>query len=374
MYPFGSIGKTNLVPAIGLSVNRSSEIDRKASGCFSCPHYAAMLKGKGSSDHCSSCDKKRRTYQNEKSRYGHKEALTKSELFVFIDLHLYSPSSTGVVSNVSAKDIASDCHIAIKTAYVSLNSLESKGYICIDKSIRGSYTLILTDYEKYFAPAGRGGRGYVIFTREFFNQLLSIRDGINAIRYAIRSYINIDLDAKTNPSHALIHSESVQQALSYLPRYLRPCHIRNFISTSLSTMFSPLKTFGQEIVLRLDPSYYGPTVKENMIGEECNEFRVQLEDVIDALHKHEKGFVSVFHLSDLARSAHVALVRLRANTGNSLLTPETLIKTDSDFLLSMAQISVEYGHDRVLQSLKQVWMDWKPGSKDQASYLRTILT
>ena len=375
MYPFGSIGKINLIPAIGLASNLSSEIDRKASGCLSCSFYASALKGEKSPDQCATCEKKKTAYQNEKSRYGFKPSLTKAELLVFMSLHLYNPSPTGIVADVSvANNLAVDCHIAQKTAYEALDNLVSKGYICLDTSTRGAYTVLIQDYEKYFVPAKKGGRGYVIFTREIFDQFVSMNGTINALRYAVRSYINIDMDSKNTPEHSLTHSETIRQALSYLPGYLRPCHIRKIVQEYLPDMFKPVKDIVRNIVINLDPAYYGPNIKNNLIEEEIDVFKTQLEEVVESLHSHQKGLVSTLHLSDLAKAAQIGLVHLRADTDNPHLQPESIVKTDGSSLLSLAQISLEYSRDRVIQALKRVWQEWRPGDKDQASYIRTILS
>ena len=374
MHPYGSIGKINLIPAIGLASNLSSEIDRKSSGCLSCPFYASIIREeKSAADQCATCQKKKIAYQNEKSRYGGvKPSLTKAELLVFMALHMYNPSSTGIVADISVANLATDCHIAQKTSYEVLDNLVSKGYICLDTSTRGSYTALIKDYDKYFVPANKGGRGYVVITKEAFEQFAST-GSVNALRFAVRSYINIDMTSKNTPEHNLTHSESIRQALSYLPNYLRPCHLRKIVLEHLPRMFKPVRDISHSIVISLDPAYYGPTVKQNLIGEETDLFRTQLEGVLESIHRHEKGLISTLHLSNLARSAQVALVHLRADTSNLLLQPETLIQTDSNSLLSLAQIAMEYGHDRVLQALIRVWSEWRPGGKDQASYIRTIL-
>ena len=375
MCPFGNIGKINLIPAIGLASNLSSEIDRKASGCFSCPFYASLLKGEtGTTDQCATCNKKKNIYQNEKSRYTFKPLLTKSELLIFMALHLYNPSSTGIVINISVLDLARDCHITLKTVYEGLRSLTSKGYIFLDKSKRGAFTILINDYDKYYLPANKGGRGYIVITRDVLEQFVSIKGSVNALRYAIRSYINIDMTSKNMPEHSLTHTETIRQALSYLPSYLRPCHIKKIIMECLPCMFQSANELFQSITISLDPVYYGPTVKNSLIEEEMDEIRIQLEEVLDLLHKHETGQVSIFHFPDLAKSAHFSLVHLRLDTKDPLLKPEFLIKTDNNSILSLAQISLQYGRNRVLQTLKQVWQEWKPGSKDQMAYLRTILS
>ena len=374
MLPYASIGKINLIPALGLARNMSSEIDRKASGCLSCPYYAAMLRGKSGQNQCATCEKKKTKYQNEKARYGYKPPLTKAELFVFLDLHFCSPSATGVVADVSAAHLAEECKIAVKTAYEALHGLESKTYIHLNTDTRGSYTILVEGYDKYFLPAKEGGRGYVTLTQEIFRQLLSVKDDINAVRYAIRAYIGIDMDASRNPSCELTHGETVRQALSYLPGYFRPCHLKKLLTESLPTMLSMVGEFGKSLVIRLDPKFYGKTVKQDIVGREEDFFGEYLERILDTLHMKENGIISIRDMSETELLAHTSLVRMKGAMKNSFLKPEDLIKADHTSLLSLAQVSLEYGRDRVLDALKKVWADWRPGGADQAAYIRTILS
>ena len=79
-------------------------------------------------------------------------------------------------------------------------------------------------------------------------------------------------------------------------------------------------------------------------------------------------------MNDLEIAAHTSMARLRAASNNNWIQPEDLIKTDHASLISLVQISLEYGKERVLEALKQVWRDWKPGGPDQAACIRTILS
>ncbi len=373
MNAYGNIGKINIIPALGLARNMSTEIDRKASGCLSCPYYASIIRGEKSADHCALCAKKKNLYQNEKARYGYKESLTKAELFVFIALHLYGPSSEGIITDVSAVRLAEECQISPKTAYDVLNGLAIKGYIYLNTDIRGSYTILIRNYDQYFASAKKGGRGYIVITRAFFNQLLSVKRNINAVRYTLRAYINIDMDAKGNYTHELVHTETMKQALSYLPKYMRPCDLHKIIAKTLPSMLSLVKDIGKNIILRLDPEYYGPALKQHILEEEADVFRTQLEETLDFLNRKEAGIISLADMPETAQAAHVSLVHLKAKLKKPFLKPEDLVLTDQKSLLSLAQIALEYGRRRVWEALKQTWHDWRPGKADQASYIRTIL-
>lgn len=373
MLPYASIGKVNIIPALGLARN-ISEVDRKTSGCLSCPVYAAMLRGEAVEEKCAACKTKRTLYQNETTRYRYKDPLTKAELFVFLVLHLYGPSSTGVVTDVSAVRLAEECKIAPKTAYEALNGLIAKGYLHLNKDIRGAYTALISDYESYFLPANKGGRGYSVLTKEIFDQLLTIKGSINALRYTLRSYLNIELDAAKHFDHDLVHSESLKQALSYLPGYFRPYNLRRILKEELPSMLSLVKGFGKTIVLRLDPAFFGKNAKQGLLDRQEEEFRKQLEGILLTLNRKERDLVSISEMSDLELTAHASLARLRASAKGKPIRPDDLIKTDHASLISLVQISLEYGKERVLKALKQVWRDWKPGGPDQAACIRTILS
>ena len=373
MLPYASIGKVNIIPALGLARN-TSEIDRKSSGCSSCPVYAAIIRGEAAEEKCASCKTKKTLYQNEKARYRYKDPLTKSELFVFLALHLYGPSATGVVADVSAIQLAEECQIAPKTAYEALDGLVSKGYLHLNRDIRGAYVALIADYESYFLPANKGGRGYSVVTKDIFDQLLSVKGNINAVRYAIRTYLNIELDAIKNLTHDLEHSESIKQALSYFPSYFRPFHLKQIVTSCLPSMLSLARDFGQSIVLRLDPAFYGKSAKQDLLDRQEEEFRRQFEGILLTLHRKDKDLVSILEMNDLEIAAHTSMARLRAASNNNWIQPEDLIKTDHASLISLVQISLEYGKERVLEALKQVWRDWKPGGPDQAACIRTILS
>jgi len=81
---------------------------------------------------------------------------------LFLLLHFYHPDNNGIVYNLEACDLASVIGCNVRTVWNNLKVLEEYTYISYSKNEYGLINVILNDYENYYLPANKGGRGFLV--------------------------------------------------------------------------------------------------------------------------------------------------------------------------------------------------------------------
>ena len=179
---FTNIGKAVLIQALGIQKNYTTIIENTVEvvdysnpSCSSCK-YKAIIENfdkdsdmyKTASTYCADCPNKllttqnvtKKVYHNEKNRYGYRPMLKSNALKLLLLLHFFHPDRFGIIKNVDTREIAQKLNCNIKTVWNNLEILSSYTYISYSKTDTYSINLILNDYENYYLPAHKNGRGF----------------------------------------------------------------------------------------------------------------------------------------------------------------------------------------------------------------------
>lgn len=356
---FGSVGKSVIIRAIGLQANfkdNSDKLDEKASGCFSCPHFLVKEKYKKNSgceeyesadSACVKCTKKVyiSKYVNESNRYGYSHPLSLCAIKIFLYLHLLSPTSIGVVGGVHVPTIARELKCSEKTVHSCLRNLQEYGYIYYRRDQeRGCYLIILLEYQEYFKPAAKGGRGYFILSRQLFEKLIKVNQ-LNIMRLYIRMYLNIELNRQKYPKREPIRKDtkSLAELRNYLPAYLKPCNIIQMISVESDIYNIEIR---EKITFTLGPSLYGADIKKQILKE-----------------NEERLLIHIFETDNILSERYRCWMPEDAVPTYLMQTVENMVKTkviaqvavSEKDIQDMVQMSVQYSFEHVICVLHQIW-------------------
>lgn len=127
---YASIGKAVLIRMVGLQENYKDDqkLDRKKSGCFSCPHFGDSLK-----DHncaaCTACQKKVffSPYINEQNRFGYQAPQSLCAMKLFLYLHFCSVTKSGAIEDISISSLAKRLNISQRNIHYCLKKLGCNG-------------------------------------------------------------------------------------------------------------------------------------------------------------------------------------------------------------------------------------------------------
>ena len=369
---FGSVGKIPIIQAISISSsvqeNESTEgiLNEKATGCHTCPYYVMRLKALASGDEpamktamagCSACMKKKYYHQNSLDRtYGTPAPLNITSICVFLMLHLCSPTSTGVVSDFDISEAAaflSKCPRSIRNALVSL---EEKGYIISTATDEtGKRLVVLNGYDKYFAKASSGGRGYIVITDEFVKRLSSI-ESINSMRLCIREYLAIDdmrirgynVDLYNTDSSFRQSASPIRDVRSLLPSYLRPCGIKKAVE-NCSPLFSTSDEEGI-FTFKLEESLFGHDEKIRRTNEAHTILSDEFFEADSIIARSLNYEANILDFNDYIKWIATLPPKERSKIH---LTP-----SDSD-MEDLVQMAVQYSVEAVISAVHSVWSSFE---------------
>ena len=269
---FARVGKAPLIKAVGLQKNHkeiyyteTQELDRYATGCFSCPNYKYVefadymppqIKAQAECQ-CAGCPfakyktvyKEHVKYINEKNYYGYAKRLTAIPLKLLLIYHFGSPNPQGIVRGYNTTELAKYLGCTPRSIRNANMTLQEYGYVHVLESIKKrQFDIMLMEYPDYAKTAREGGRGYATFNKEFLKEIVQIKD-INQLRVFIR--VALDLDIKTEP----VEDVSYTSLRRFLPDYCKKGVIQKALSAATS-LFSMV--FGEEkISFSLNESFHG---------------------------------------------------------------------------------------------------------------------
>lgn len=241
-----TIGLAVLKSAIGLRDNYRElveEIDLGKAGCKRCAQFAR--KGVPCTqeyfpftEQCRTCTYaifntiERNVYVNEKNKYGVRYELKKNALLLFMYLHYLNPDKAGLVY-VNIEKAANTLKCTERTIKNNLRLLDKHSYIVLDKTpvYPGLYKMFISEYNTYFLPANKGGRGYCTMPIEHLT-LLQDMENINGLRLAIRNLI-----PETTVCHTPQGSRPFILIQQDLPSY---CSKKKILEITSSDVFSKI--------------------------------------------------------------------------------------------------------------------------------------
>ena len=269
---FANIGKAAIIQSLGIQKNYTEEIettvdaiDYSNTACSTCKYKAIIntfdKNSKPYADACASCascphktliqkNVYKKIYHNEKNRYGYRPMLKANAIKLFLLLHFYHPDNNGIVYNLDACDLASVIGCNVRTVWNNLKVLEEYTYISYSKNEYGLINVILNDYENYYLPANKGGRGFLVMSKELLTKLNST-DSLVSLRIFIRELLS--LDSPELKGVASVDYKNIRDIRNTLPAYCKPSVIKAKL-TKNSDIFNV--TFKDDVVrFEIDKAY-----------------------------------------------------------------------------------------------------------------------
>ena len=305
---YGRIGKAPFIKAIGIQNNykkviytESQELDRNASGCFSCDNYKNIEFGEYLPEECraEACQKCKQCskavyhtvtkescqYVNEKNIYGYKPRLKPIALKLLLIYHFANPDDKGLVRCLSPKKLAAMLHCTVRSVKNANNALQKYGYIYYseDPMSKKRFQVFLTEYETYHLTAEQGGRGYATFNQDSLMEFINMKD-INQLRIMLRAAL--ELDTNKDEEKPIIFSNDYDSLRRFLPTYCKPGVIRKALSSATS-MFQ-VKFKDEFVHLQMNKDYHGRLTYERCClayTEELEQYVQKIDSRIDKINQ-----------------------------------------------------------------------------------------
>lgn len=379
---FASIGKAVILQSLGLQKNYTEieaetveETDYNSAGCRDCKYRAYVSSFEpGSAPYdaainiCSNCSLRttssrtvyKKVYHNEKNRYGYKHMLKSNAIKLLLLFHFYSPDRFGIIKNISVKDLSDCLHCNIKTIKNNLEILSQYDYISYCYTQKHVINLCLTDYEKYFLPANKGGRGFFVMSYTLLQQILML-DNLVSLRIHLRQLIEID-NLNISAPYTAVSKTFTEMKLS-LPQYCKPCVIRKSINNS-NNIFNI--SFKDNIVrFEIKDAYNSRRQKNECYNNYINEFNHFMSDFNSEVYNKA--------LNPAYTGTYIESF-IPANSDADTLK---LINFSELELEDLATLALTYSYDYVMTALQTIYKTYVLSEKkitNLGGLVRTIIT
>ena len=380
---FANIGKAVLIQSLGLQKNYTevasdtiNVIDYDTPSCRECKCCAIIKSFEpdsqayiSASEICESCPKKtltqqtvyKKVYHNEKNKYGYKPRLKSNAIKLLLLLHFYHPDKFGIICDANTEKLASELNCDIKTVYNNFDVLDSYGYINYSRTGTRTVNICLNDYEKYYLPANKGGRGFIVMSKELLLKILQL-ENLMTLRIHLRELLEIDnLNAK-GPFTAI--SKTYKEIKLSLPDYCKPCLIRSAVENS--------------------KDIFNISFKDNIVRFEIHErfnCRRQKEECFNQYITAFNEFISNFNETVIAvNSTNILPETCSDFFSDKDLQPDIIFKfikiRDYEYE-DMAQLAMQYSFNSVIDALCQIYRSYILKEREISNLgglLRTIIT
>lgn len=238
MKSYADISKKLIVEALGPAKNHTEhvttdKIDVEKSSCMNCIHYIRCMGNHNLSGACAICDTKtyeiKTIYKNKKNQYGVRDRyrLKSTALRLLIYLHFLNPDTNGIIKNVDFKELAAVLNVHPKTIIYNIHLLTDYGYICYCNCSKGRYNVLIEGYKD---QGMTHGSDYIVVNEEWLTRILVATD-INCLRIIIMETEKID-DLNVNEKSIInTITNSYDEICRYLPKYVKPWHIRKSLKS-----------------------------------------------------------------------------------------------------------------------------------------------
>lgn len=359
MDKFANIGKIVLIPALGIQKNYSEVVTKevqaidytntRCSGCINKAIVSAFpansSKYKESCNNCNNCPYKSFTtkivnetiYHNEKNRYGYKPMLKANGIKLLLLLHFYHPDRHGIINNIDVANLAKILNCNPKTICNNLELLSTYSYIDYVKTASNTATVIINNYENYYLPANKGGRGFIVLSKELLDNLISI-NSLVALRIYLRELINLD-NVKYN-GIVSIDSVKISEIKKNLPDYCKPCIIKNSLKNP--TDIFKVNIEDKIIKFTMNEKFLAKKQKEKLTDEYVNMFT----DFIMDFNKN----IPIVNTSGEYDPKYDEFFKNETNDSGF-----KLLKFSPKEILNIARIAVHYSFDYVIESIQTIY-------------------
>ncbi|MDO5381282.1 MAG: hypothetical protein Q4F06_00975, partial [Eubacteriales bacterium] len=253
------------------------------SECSNCK-YKALIQNfdqnsdiyKNAASMCSNCPHKmftqktviKKIYHNERNRYGYRPMLKNNALKLLLLLHFFHPDRFGIMKNLDVRTFAEKLHCNIKTIWNNLEILKRFTYISYSKTDTYTITLILNDYENYYLPANKNGRGFLVLSKDLMDKIIEV-DSLVTLRIFLRELISLDEPALKGI--VSIDHKTIKEIRHMLPSYCKPCIIKKSV-VKPSEIFD-VTVNDKSITFEINTKYLAKTQKQLLENEYFNSFR-----------------------------------------------------------------------------------------------------
>lgn len=286
---FTNIGKSILIQALGLQKNyqeiietTKEVIDYENEACNDCKwkEYIKTFNEdselyKTACNTCNNCPHKKLTttnvykkvYFNEKNKYGYKPRLKNNAIKLLLLLHFNHPDRFGILKNLDVRNLANFIGCSERTIFNNLNTLQEYSYISFCKLDTYTINLCLCDYDTYYLPAKKGGRGFIVISKELLEQIIKL-DNLVSLRIHLRELIELDTLNAKGPFTAI--SKTITDIKRLLPEYCKPCIIKKSIKNS-NTIFD-ITVKDNDILFEIKEKFNCKLQKDCCLNEYTNSF------------------------------------------------------------------------------------------------------
>lgn len=372
---FAKIGKAVLSKAIGLQKNYTEEyvkvsniLNEGISKCYDCPVYKEkqFLSYQSSTDQsdlftqkCSSCSsavwntnyKVVRRRINERNKYGYQPTLKSNAIKLLILYHFLQPDSRGFVKNISKKDLAKALGCTVSTVNACNKVLSDYNYCFVsDSGIQTNYiSVYLTDYKNYHKTAEEGGRGYLTFSVDMLNALLSVHS-LNSLRIQIKGLLEIDSSRLKKISETTA-TATYHKLRGFLPKYCKNNVIRKALQEKTSILSTSVSASGVEFTL--NSSFSITKLRSFMLGD-------AKDKIVDFISSVNDLVCDVNY--DLPDKKEVAIESLQSLGILKADNYKELLLSLDDYS-SLASLAVQYNLQIVITSLLKIYNSYVLSNK-----------
>ena len=238
----------------------------------------------------------------------------------------------------TASTYCADCPNKLLT---TRNVTSSYTYISYSKTDTYSINLILNDYENYYLPAHKNGRGFLVLSFDLLNKIILL-DSLVTLRIYLRELIN--LDNANLKGQASVDHKTFKDIRQVLPAYCKPCIIKKSIENASTDIFT---TSINNNIIRFE-------IDKRYIAK--NQKTILLQETTDKLKKFIMDFNSVI--------PEVNSGEIQPEKYNSFLPVDydmvyyKLISIKKDELDDLANIAIHYSYDLMMLALSNVYKQY----------------
>lgn len=241
-------------------------------------------------DCCKKCPtayscKKTTVYHNEKNKYQTDKLFkngtirfSKSQVKQYLLYHFLTKNNSGIISHLKETDIAKILGCSLRTVRNNNEFLCNNLYISVCHTLMpGVITVLLRGYKDRALPAEKGGRGYLVMTKESFETLLEI-DDVNELRAQLRLLLSAD-DHKASDKKTSIPT-SLKYIRRKLPKYITPKKIVELVSEPKNDSLFDIHYFkSNELRFKLKESFDPLSKKQELTNIFETNFKTYTEEI-----------------------------------------------------------------------------------------------
>ena len=257
-------------------------------------------------------------------------------------LHFYHPDSNGIIRDLDANELAVNVGCNVRTIWNNLKTLQEYTYISYSKNEYGLISILLNDYENYYLPANKGGRGFLVVSKELYRKLCNIKSLVS-LRIFIRELLS--LDAPELKGQASVDYKNIRELRNLLPAYCKPSVIKEKLGVE-SDIFTI--SFKDDVVrFQIDKEF----IPKNEKIKVHDEYAESLEKFIWEFNQNvtyvNSGGISPACLNDF--------FTMKNRQSTASFKPMLLTDIEID---DLASLSLHYSYDIVVNALSVVYREY----------------